>query len=344
MNNCPKCGQIANQGEKFCGKCGSALPTIQNYVNMNNQTNQYPQYTSNRITNPADDELIDAYIGDKAKKIRNTKFSFCTLFFGVIYLFYRKMWLIGSAWIVVSILLNTFLPSLSSPIGNIIRVILAIQFSKLYLKQAADEVNKIKQDSPGLSKEQLKEKCRRKGGTTVVPVIIILVLYLFLFIYFFNRFMRNLDESDVNDEIIANKSEVVDDGKFGSLNIDIPNDFIKSEYSTTTYESYTLKDDNDYCNLRLNKISGPSGYKDAKTYLEKNLYYSENDTYSGISTVKLNNNDWYYANIITSYSNRHYYSINRNSDIYNVEFIIISDQTEKCYDAYSKIIKSMEFD
>ena len=83
--NCPKCNFPIQSNDKFCQGCGNKIVTMK-------------EHSQNR-DNFMDEELVNAYIGRNADKIRNKHFSFCTLLFGPFYIFYRKMWLYGVLWI-----------------------------------------------------------------------------------------------------------------------------------------------------------------------------------------------------------------------------------------------------
>ena len=119
MNNCPNCGSNTNPGDAFCNVCGTNLSLPQNNSLNNPQVNNQIQNSvqiqglqqmpssNNTIGSQNDMEvLVDAYIGKNADKIKNGKFSFCSFFFGVIYVFYRKMWSVGLKWLVINIIIG----------------------------------------------------------------------------------------------------------------------------------------------------------------------------------------------------------------------------------------------
>ena len=119
-----------------------------------------------------DDELIDYYIGNKAAQFRQGGFSIFTLLFGYIYVFYRKMYLYGFLWMAIILIISFFLRQLAF-IGPVaIAIIMAISFKKLYMEHVRDQVNQIKAENPGSSREQLKAICSQKGGVAIWPIIV----------------------------------------------------------------------------------------------------------------------------------------------------------------------------
>ena len=167
MKYCLKCGSSVKVNENFCGKCGTAL--------YNNQTIQ------NNIIN--DDELIDAYIGPNATKLKNGTFSANTFFFGIFYILYRKMWIMGILLFVVNQIVEFCLPSFSFVISLTLNIIISIEFKKIYLKHVIDEVNKIKQENPNISQDQLLQICKKKGGISILSILILGLLYVILVIF-----------------------------------------------------------------------------------------------------------------------------------------------------------------
>ena len=53
-------------------------------------------------------------------KINNKNFNFCMLFFGLLYIFYRRMYLVGAIMWVINILISIFGYMFIGPIGTII--------------------------------------------------------------------------------------------------------------------------------------------------------------------------------------------------------------------------------
>lgn len=374
MNNCPNCGSNVNQGEAFCRVCGTKMPLPQN--NFSNSTQQSQQMNvqntnyQQQSVNPAlqgvqqlqnnvyqnnamlqnnmfnDDDLIDSYIGKNANKLKNGSFSVNTFFFGFLYVLYRKMWLLGFIWLAVSMVANMFLESIASVIVIAANIIISTQFKKLYLKHVKEQVDKIKAENSGKTKEQLMMICSQKGGTTLLPVIVVIILYgIILFIAFalvwdtVNKAIENT-QNDYNNTSTNVTNET---GTIGNLNVTIPSNLIASSYSTDDYKVYRTDYNNDSCSLKLSTIKSSYYNNDAKQYLENDIYYSATDTFSGISQKTVNNNSWYYATVTKSYGQKYYYSIVNNGTIYELEFEISDDVNKTCSSAYNTVINSLKF-
>ena len=126
-------------------------------------------------------------------------FSFCTLFFGYIYVFYRKMWLLGFIWLLISILLyNHFWIALG------LNVFIAFCFKEIYLSYVDGKVRKIKEQYSNYSGSQLVYICSKKGGTTIIPVIISVIIGLLIpilsTVIVLNTINDDIDKVDIMQE------------------------------------------------------------------------------------------------------------------------------------------------
>lgn len=374
MNNCPNCGSKVNQGEAFCKVCGTKLSSPQNITNNTQQYQQYTNQNTNSINqlinykninnpnqnvanqqinnnlnsqqpqnniyqnniiynNDSDNEyLIDSYIGKNAEKLKNGGFSTNTFFFGSLYVLYRKMWLLGFIWLAINITANIFLKSISGAIAVITNIIASTQFKKYYLKHVEERVDKIKSENPDKTKEQLIMICSQKGGTTLIPVIIAIIFYG---ITLYATLITILDVLSKAHNTNYKTPDTLD-----NLNITIPSNFVISNYSNDYYRFYTINySEDENCSLKLLATSPNNYSKNAKEYLENDIY---TDTYDEISQKKINNNTWYYTTVTTNYSKEYYYSIEKDDTIYVVKFQINSDTNKICSNTYNTIINSLE--
>lgn len=374
MSNCPNCGSKVNQGEAFCKVCGTKLSSPQNITNNTQQYQQYTNQNTNSINqlinykninnpnqnvanqqinnnlnsqqpqnniyqnniiynNDSDNEyLIDSYIGKNAEKLKNGGFSTNTFFFGSLYVLYRKMWLLGFIWLAINITANIFLKSISGAIAVITNIIASTQFKKYYLKHVEERVDKIKSENPDKTKEQLIMICSQKGGTTLIPVIIAIIFYG---ITLYATLITILDVLSKAHNTNYKTPDTLD-----NLNITIPSNFVISNYSNDYYRFYTINySEDENCSLKLLATSPNNYSKNAKEYLENDIY---TDTYDEISQKKINNNTWYYTTVTTNYSKEYYYSIEKDDTIYVVKFQINSDTNKICSNTYNTIINSLE--
>lgn len=123
-----------------------------------------------------DDKLIRAYVGKNYDKINAKKFSFPSLFFNYIYALYRKYFII----FIIILLISSVFANISETIYYLIyfvsSIVLGINFNKWYIKYATNQVNKIKNDNPNMSEDQLINLCSKKGGTSVGMIFIGIII------------------------------------------------------------------------------------------------------------------------------------------------------------------------
>ncbi len=87
MSSCPNCGLNIDSNDSFCRVCETKIYSPQNNLSNNIQKQNLNNNSSEIIIN----ELLDCYIDENAEELKNKDFSYNTLFWGVIYLFYRKI-------------------------------------------------------------------------------------------------------------------------------------------------------------------------------------------------------------------------------------------------------------
>lgn len=205
---CKNCGKNLNQGEMFCSNCGIKAENENNVVggntlNQNQQVfnqsfigNQAPidnvyqqtQFTQQNAqatiqnqqvsTIDVDQELRKAYIDKNAEKILKGRGGSVWLFlFGAMYLLYRKLYLYGFLYFLISFVFSYF--NLGG-ISFIIQVVLCFFFYKIYLNYVDKKILSIKKNNPNLSFEELKERCRKQGGVSYAMIALSIGILLIL--------------------------------------------------------------------------------------------------------------------------------------------------------------------
>ena len=368
MNNCPNCGSNVNPGEAFCRMCGTKIPTPENNITNNTQQPQtdfsnnafqpinnnvnstfQPQTTFNQNNTMVqnsynnDDALIDAYIGKNVDKLKNGGFSGCTFFFGAIYALYRKMWLLGAIWIAAAMIANLFLPTFASLLSLVANIVISIQFKKWYMKHVEEEVAKIKAQNPGKSNKELIEICRKKGGTSMIPVIIAIIFYAAIVAYTTAQTVKTIQEAkekagniDYNYDN-TNTNTTTDNS---DLDITIPSMLAANTIGSGNYVMYNSEDYKCYIAVTTSQYAKLYNY-DAKTYMEKKIYYSATDTFSGFSTKTINGKTWQYAKVTKSYGESEHYGIVNGENAYAVEFSATNEAKSKCQSAFNSAVNSM---
>lgn len=241
---CSKCGYETIDGN-FCTKCGNKL-ILDNNIN--------------------DDELIDAYIGKKYKK---KGFSIFAFLFSYIYLFYRKMWLLGISFLITKYLFYLFFIKHVVLINIIFSTLLGIFFKKIYLNYATSKVKKIKKQFSNCSREQLINICIQQGGHCSIPAFACVLLYYSPFIILAVIFMSAAGVYDIR---LPNKKITLDD-----LKLTVPESLSKKKISHDNYISYTSNDNSNDCEFSVSVLDKYNG--DINTYLKNKYNYSEDKIY-----------------------------------------------------------------
>lgn len=137
-----------------------------------------------------DDKLVMEYVGKKYPIIKNKKFSVPALFFGYFYTAYRKYYSLTFIILLINFLSALFikfakfndvtLAAISVAITIVVDLVVSFNFNKWYLKNAEKRVQKIKEDNPSLSENDLVMLCSKKGKPNIGISIICLLVYSIL--------------------------------------------------------------------------------------------------------------------------------------------------------------------
>lgn len=136
-----------------------------------------------------EDMLEKEYIGKNSDKIIGEKYNWVAAIlgqaFGPVWFFYRKSYLLGFAFILISLVIGIIAVAIKiEEASYVMFVIYLFSANKLYLWDVRRKINKICKRSY-LSEEELIEKVRKKGGTSIAAAIIysiILTIYTVLYI------------------------------------------------------------------------------------------------------------------------------------------------------------------
>ena len=162
-----------------------------------------------------EDMLIDAYIGKKTDRLKNRGFSWCAFFFGPYYFLYRKMWMFGIILFIIEIVVGK-IPDMFTwiklIINVIIRIMVAIIFSEEYLSFVMKKVKKIISDNDNKNYEKIMLICKKKGGTSMLPIVLIgiFLISIGILIYEINESYNEI--KDKYNEI--KKSEIISPTEF----------------------------------------------------------------------------------------------------------------------------------
>ena len=345
MEKCKKCGAEILEGENFCKDCGTPVNNEQEVTQNSGQTidatevitTPVPSETENventkKKKKNDEEELLNAYIGKNIEGIKNETFSWCFFFFGSLYLLYRKMWLYGFGLIFGLLILYLFLPILGSIASFGATILFSIKFKEWYIQDAKDKINQIKTLNPGKSTEELKAICKKKGGTTIIPVIVFAILVFIVpgVLYF----VLSADSS------IGKK----DENKVVKLVYDLPEDYKAEEYNSDTYKSYAMPYDK-YNTCRISIETHPAYLyeNDPEVFLNDNIYFKSTYDIEKDDNHIVNNIKWFYITVDKEYSTEYHYATYHDENIYDIEYDDNNDETE-CKNLNDKIVSSMRFE
>lgn len=328
---CPRCGSKVEDTAKFCNRCGSSL-------NDNDQDKYDYTYKSTTVS---DEDLKKAYVGDHYEKIQQTRFSVPTFFFGIYYLLYRKMWLYSFLWFVVTIICSvlTFVYDVEYAALILLAFIIAMTlgFSKLYLSTVDKRIQKIKQKNSNRSNQELLEECKRKGGVSVLAVVLSII---FIFIVSVCTVVGLL-VGVITQEIDNSKTKK--DFNSSELNYEIPNIFEDKGYSSASYKNYSYYGNGDSCYLTISNYQ-TYGQRSAEDYLKTDVTSNMNDKVSEILSKEINGHVWKYVEVTSNDKTAYYYAYIYNSRIYQIKYTIYQDNNNLCTKGYNNFINSLSFE
>ena len=169
----------------------------QNFVNnqfennSQNSNNNFESEASNSYGSNNDEEFKRTWMGSLFDKANKRKFSIPSFFFGGIYYLYRKLYLFGFIFILISCIIPIIgLTMISSNITNpsgiilssilttilpiIVNIIYGFAFYPLYKNSINQKLNKYKNEVQ--SPTQLIDLAKQKGGTSILFVILGILL------------------------------------------------------------------------------------------------------------------------------------------------------------------------
>ena len=155
--------------------------------NMQNSNNVFMDESSNSYGSNNDEEFKRTWMGNLYDKANKRRFSIPSFFFGGIYFLYRKLYLFGFIFMLVSCItpiigMNMILTNLSNPstmillsifitlLPIIINIIYGFAFYPLYKNNINQKLNKYKNEVQ--SPAQLIDIAKQKGGTSILFVIL----------------------------------------------------------------------------------------------------------------------------------------------------------------------------
>ena len=280
-----------------------------------------------------DDKYIKAYIGNHYNSIKKMKFSLPALIFGPWYLIYRKVWGYAIAAIIISLAAEILLETdFADAINIIINIYFAFKFKEIYMKQAEDQVESIKQQNLDKSTSELLDVCRKKGGASTKGIATIIIIGIFSII----AVGMYVGLTDVGTTPLPNTEKNPENsnllGKVGNLSYDIPTNFTGT-YSSENYQRMDYSN----CSITVEKQVPYGIYSDAENYLNTLTTQS-----SGIKSINYNGHVWKYKPSIQNNQYQNVYAYKYNETLY----LITLNNTNyySCNTYYNNWLPTLRFD
>ena len=344
----------------------------QNFVNnqfensIETPNNNFNSEVSNSYGSNNDEEFKKTWMGTLYDKANKRKFSIPSFFFGGIYYLYRKLYLFGFIFMLVSCIIPIIgMAMISSNITNpsgiiltsilttilpiIVNIIYGFVFYQLYKNNINQKLNKYKNEVQ--SPTQLIDLAKQKGGTSILFVILGILLSSIITTIasttilasslktltnglFNNNSIQNTLNNNINE--ISNEQANYDVYNFYN-NYSFEYDsskWTKNSDNKLVYDNYTLSYIQSIENITsagfdINQVQGRSSFF---TYLY-NLFSSQID--STTTTLELGSSSFVYDNgIYYSYFDlvyatsieRCYFVLIPEDDIF-IEFILYNNDT-----------------
>ena len=198
---CSKCGKKSSKDAKFCTNCGNKLITIEDSIKnttenikdviKNNETYKSFIDTSYDENSRADfdnrdmvnfiQKKVEYYIPkfkDMQELYKSTSWNWAAFFFSSWWFLYRKMYAIGFGIILVTIVIESFIPYLSLITSIAIAVISGLYGNIAYLKHIQKQLDSfINMD------EDIKQRLiLSKGGVNIIIPVILAIITIGMFL------------------------------------------------------------------------------------------------------------------------------------------------------------------
>lgn len=233
--------------------------------NDNNVQSSFPSHFDKLMEQPPisdvnhDDELLEVFIGPNFDKITHKRFNFSGFFFGPLYLCYRKLFLFGFIFYVISSIILTFSNYIF--ILGIIHLFIAIFVNQFYVSYAKKKINKIKKNDSDKPFEEVKQICATKGrtnlGLAILCMVLTIVIVSIIFSIIFYGKLINQSQLFVDRSASMNVIKSVETAVEQKKSIDA---YFKIPTKCMVNESATA------CDWNETALGGTSGSLDMSTY------------------------------------------------------------------------------
>lgn len=338
---CLRCGTKVDDKIEYCPHCGANIKEeLARYdykpkentpqkpvINLEPSHEEQFQY-SIKYSFGNEEKLVREYVGKNYDKIKNNNFSWPTFFLGPIYFFYRKLYSYAFIWILVMIMFGFLNPVFAF----LIQIGFSISFSKMYLEKAKRKVLEIQRFNKNLSKEDIINLCRKKGGVNIIIPTLIIVFIISTIILVISAFWEETKPEKTLTKPTTYQIE--------KLEYTIPTGFIGDSYNSDHYKSYSYEKNYNYCRIYLSTIDKYI-YNNTEEYLKSGL--TEEEKPLPVDTKTINGENWVHLNITDEYSKEDIYALEKGSKHYRLSTYSNVNSTETCDKQFNKLLNSINY-
>lgn len=200
---CKNCGKRIKKQELFCNSCGyyngdSTAVSWDNEADLLAEEKKEEQKSIEKKEEQEEfayenEDLLEDFIGDDYKAIKNSKFNIWAFLLSWEYFIYRKLFIIGSVGLLLTGLILLFLRSFLIVFLAISMIICGFAFNPIYIIIAKKKIEKIIDNNPDEDRYTLSNLAMEKGGESLV---LALVFYaIFIVIIFFALVPFNINKT-----------------------------------------------------------------------------------------------------------------------------------------------------
>lgn len=332
---CPNCKLHIDNNLKYCNYCGEKISnksTDNNHEDQFSYSQLYSNINQQKIS--SDEDYINAFMGKKKEKITNDRISIPTLFFGPIYLLYRKMINLSLVLLAIIGIVGYYNLNMGMLLHIIICIYLSFTFHTTYQNFTEKKIDEIKISNPDKSSTELLEECRKKGGTTAISSIItVIILAIVLSV-------NILIEENQGKTNSIYKGKVQTTNKIEKLNYHIPKNYYIEKSSSEKHHFY--RNDTNNCSFRIELDNYMKLYKNTEDFIKRNTYIRADETISPATKRTINGINWIQIMVDSSFNNRYILGTNYNNTYYAINFYTYN--TESCTKHMEELIQSLKFE
>lgn len=293
-----------------------------------------PSYTNN---DNSDKELLKLYVGPNYENIITGGFSFCTLFFGIYYLYYRKQHKYVLPLFIFQIIMSVVYGIFSLKIGFLLSFIqfviyfmIAKNFKNNYIEEAKLKIGEIQNQT--MNPEEQKDLIKKAGGVNFKVIFLLILLptittSLTLGITFFTINKTNSDfELHFPETFNETSGPTANSYKYGKYN-----------YSDVVFN---YRNNDNVCNFKFisNDEYTTKNIKENKNNIAKKYLKEKHSINDKLKKVTYNNNNYFYY--YNEKEKTDYYLYITDKTLTELNIVYVKDTNKKCHEMTEYILNN----